>query len=165
MSRSAIATCCAELARKNWKISFVESASAGRLSYEFSLDANSGKVLLGGSVCYDARLKQDLLGIPKALIEKYTAESAEVTAAMAESFQRLSKADVFVGLTGLTSPGGSESAEKPVGTIFTHILMPGKSIADRTVFEGSPEIIVSKTVEHVAQLLIRHLSAKAEITN
>ena len=154
MSSKIIASCCEVLVGRSWKISFVESASAGRLSYEFSLDANSGKVLLGGLVSYDASMKEDLLNIPRTMLEQFTPESAEVTRAMAESFKKISNADVCVAITGLTTPGGSESAEKPVGTIFTHILLPDHAVADRTVFEGSHEKIVSQAVERIVGLII-----------
>lgn len=153
MSKSKIAECCLALSSHKWKISFAESASAGRLSYEFSLDANSGKVLLGGMVCYDACLKENLLGIPKSLVERYTPESSEVTKAMALSFKKISHSDVCVALTGLTSAGGSETPEKPVGTIFTCIAFLDDVHEDCIVFDGSPEEIVSKAVTRVAELL------------
>ncbi|MBD3582207.1 CinA family protein [Flavobacterium selenitireducens] len=165
MIKSKIAQCCLALSDLKWKISFAESASAGRLSYEFSLDANSGKVLLGGLVSYDASLKEELLRIPKSLVERYTPESAEVTKAMALSFRKISHADVCVALTGLTSPGGSETPEKPVGTIFTCIAFPNDILEDRVVFDGSPEEIASKAVDRVADLLLQVLLDKSEQSN
>lgn len=60
-------------------LAFAESATAGRAAAEFSLVKNAGKLLKGGLVCYDACLKEDILGVPSELIKKYTPESAEVT--------------------------------------------------------------------------------------
>ena len=102
------------LAEKELTIAFAESATAGRLSYEFSLTPDSGKILKGGLVCYDACIKEDVLDIPRELIEKFTPESAEVTKELARRLHKVvPSADVFIAVTGLTTPGGSETPEKP----------------------------------------------------
>ena len=40
MASEKVIACCEALIKKNWTISFVESASAGKLSYEFSTVIN-----------------------------------------------------------------------------------------------------------------------------
>lgn len=135
-------------------IAFAESATAGRLSAELSLIPDCGKVLKGGIVCYDACIKQDVLGVPESLIEKYTPESAEVTKEMALRLRKFIKADICVAVTGLTMPGGSEGPGKPVGTMFIHALIKEGSHAVREVFTGTPEEIVLQTADRVARLLI-----------
>src|SRR5947209_9751131 len=112
-------------------ISFAESATGGRLSAEFSLIPECGEVLKGGIVCYDACIKQDVLGVPQEIVERYTPESAEVTKELAERLGQFMKADIQVAVTGLTMPGGSETADKPVGTMFIHALVKGRHIAAR----------------------------------
>lgn len=47
------------------------------------------------------------------------------------------KPDIQVAVTGLTMPGGSETQEKPVGTMFIHALIKGKPVAVREVFKGT----------------------------
>lgn len=39
-------------------IAFAESATVGRLAAEFSLTENSGDILNGGLVCYDACIRK-----------------------------------------------------------------------------------------------------------
>lgn len=138
-------------------IAFAESATAGRLAAEFALAENSGKILIGGLVCYDARVKEDILGIPVSFIEKYTPESAEVTQKLAERMRKFMQADVHVAVTGLTTSGGSETPQKPVGTMFIHLIMKDKSVGVREVFDGTPEAIIMQTVDKVAELLIMHI--------
>lgn len=142
------------LADWGMKIAFAESATAGRLAAEFSLAPQSGAILEGGVVCYDAEVKQRLLGLDKAFIERYTPESAEVTEAIARGLQKHFSANILVGITGLTTPGGSESEDKPVGTIFIHAIINGRSVPLRQVFEGQPEEIVIKAIDRVAQLIV-----------
>jgi nicotinamide-nucleotide amidase len=157
MPSQIVLTCAEILMEKKLTIAFAESASAGRLSAEFSLVPECGNMLKGGLVCYDACIKQDVLGVPKEVIEKYTPESAEVTKELAERMQDFIKADIQVAVTGLTTPGGSETPEKPVGTMFIHAIISGKPFAVREVYTGGPEEIVLQTVERVAQLLIDEL--------
>lgn len=153
MPSETLMRCCHLLKKKQMTIAFAESATAGRLSAEFALIPDCGEILKGGIVCYDACIKQDILGVPAELVEKYTPESAEVTEEMAHRLQPFIKADIYVAITGLIMPGGSEKPGKPVGTMFIHALIGRKSIPVREVFKGSPEDIMLQTVDRVAQLL------------
>jgi len=158
MPSTRLIQCQQLLKKKGMSIAFAESATAGRISAEFALIPQSGDVLKGGIVCYDACIKQDVLGVPKELVEKYTPESAEVTQALAELLGNLMKADVRVAVTGLIMPGGSETDDKPVGTMFIHILIGSVAYPTREIFKGNPEQIVLQTVDRVADILIEQLS-------
>jgi nicotinamide-nucleotide amidase len=158
MPSKSIQQCSKILLDNRLTIAFAESATAGRLCAEFSLIPDCGKILKGGIVCYDACVKQDILGVPESLVEKYTPESAEVTAEMVRCLGNFISADIYVAITGLTMPGGSETKEKPVGTMFINMLISSNPIAAREVFKGSPEEIVLQTVDYVATLLINELN-------
>ncbi len=157
MPSQIVKKCVKELLDRNLKIAFAESATAGRLASEFALVKNSGTILLGGVVCYSESTKCHVLNIPQQFIEKYTAESAEVTRAMAENVTTLFKADVIVAITGLASPGGSETPDKPVGTMFIHVLMHEGYIAHRELFTGEPEEIILKTINKTSELIVEKL--------
>lgn len=146
------------LASKNWRIAFAESATAGLLCSAFSHVSKSGKVLIGGINCYDASIcKEGLLNVRHDLIEKFTPESAEVTRAIAEASVPFFNADVAFAVTGLLTPGGSETEEKPVGTMFFHLVTPEKSVGFREAFAGGSDEILAKTVETAAGILVRNL--------
>ena len=158
-----IILCSKHIADKNLKIAFAESASAGWMASEFALTPYSGDILLGGIVCYDASVKEDLFEIPKKVITKYTPESAEVTKLLAEGLSKFFKCDIAVAITGLTAPGGSETPEKPVGTIFIHIVMPGgKYCAHREVFKGDTKEIIGQAIDCTVRLL-NELTEKYEV--
>jgi len=158
MNESDLQVCGTLLKDQKLTIAFAESATAGRVTAEFSLLDDAGSFLKGGFACYDVCLKEDALNVPKALIERYTPESAEVTAAIAIGLSKLIAADIHIGITGLTAPGGSETASKPVGTMFIHAIRFGNYFfSDRVVFTGPAKEIVSKTVYHTAKLLIHHM--------
>lgn len=133
-------------------IAFAESATAGRLCAEFSLVSNAGKFLKGGLVCYDAGLKQNILQVPEELIKECTPESPEVTRAITEGLRYLIRADIHVGVTGLPDSGGSETPEKPVGTMFAYATYKGQQLFSvRMIFSGTPREIIEQTLQWVAK--------------
>jgi len=154
MASDIVMKCSKAIASKGWNIAFAESATAGRLSAEFSMTSHSGEILRGGIVCYDVFVKEQILNVPHAAIEKYTPESAEVTEILAQQTSKIFNSKITVAITGLTSPGGSETEEKPVGTIFFYIITPTEKIHHREVFQGTPEEVVLKTVDKTAKLII-----------
>ncbi|MCF2446686.1 nicotinamide-nucleotide amidohydrolase family protein [Dyadobacter sp. CY345] len=160
MPSQLIIDCCKLLKEKGLTIAFAESVTAGRLAAEFSLAEDSGSVLKGGLVCYDAEVKEDVLGITAEYIEEFTPESAEVTKELAVRLKKLIRSDIQVAVTGLTTSGGSESSRKPVGTIFLHLIIKDNSIAVREVFDGTPEEIVLMTVDLAAKTIINELNKK-----
>lgn len=151
--------CSRLIADRKWSIAFAESATAGSLSFAFSQTEYSGDILKGGLVCYNACIKEDILGITPELIEQYTPESPEVTREMAVRLKNLMKTEITVAITGLTTPGGSEQPGKPVGTMLYCILLQDTLIERKKIFTGSPVEIINLTLEQIAKTLIRALES------
>lgn len=161
MSHIKIEECSELLANKKLKIAFIESATAGAVAAAFALTPYSGDVLVGGLICYDLEVKTSVLKISKELVEKYSAESQEITKQMAVKGKKLfKKADVIIAVTGLTKPGGSESIDKPVGTVFINFILPSEQFGIKKVFDGSADEIVTNTTYFVADFLIAQLNIK-----
>lgn len=99
------------LIENKFSIAFAESATAGRASAEFSMVCDAGKFLKGRMVCYDAELKCSVLHVPHDLLEKYTPESMEVTAAIAQGLAGLIPADIHIGLPGYRVQGEAKRQE------------------------------------------------------
>jgi nicotinamide-nucleotide amidase len=155
---SKIEKCSKLLADLGMTIAFAESATAGWLCSEFALTEASGQVLQGGITCYNADLKVSILKVPQELIDEFTPESMEVTREMAYRLPALIPADIHVAVTGLTTPGGSETPEKPVGTMFVFALIREKPASFRKVFTGSCEEIIHQTIAATAELLTAELN-------
>lgn len=146
------------LIEKKLSLAFAESATAGALCARFSLMDDAGDFLKGGIACYDACLKQSLLNVDESLLKKYTPESMEVTKAITFGLAGLIPANIHIGVTGLTCPGGSETAEKPVGTMFIYAIFNEEHIfSERMNFSGTREEIVSGTIGRCAALLENYL--------
>lgn len=148
--------CCAELQSKNLKIAFIESASSGHLTAQFSIYKDRGaNILLGGLVSYDPSIKVKILHIDPLLIEKYSAESIEVTTAMAVQGKVLfEQADLIIGCTGLLKHGGSESIAKPVGTFFICIYAFNQKYHFQYLINGSAESKLQQLTEFVAKEIL-----------
>lgn len=157
MAENKIAICSKMMAERSLTIAFAESATAGWLCSEFALTDESGKVLKGGITSYDADLKVSLLKVPQDMIDKFTPESMEVTREMAYRLPALMPSDIQVAVTGLTTPGWSETPEKPVGTMFVFVIMKGEHFSLRKVFQDSCEDIIHETIGATAEMLIEAL--------
>jgi nicotinamide-nucleotide amidase len=149
--------CCDLMEQQQLKIAFIESASSGYLSSQFSIYKNSGaEILLGGLVSYDPSIKIDILNIDAELIEKYTAESAEVTEAMAIQGKKLFiHADFVVACTGLLKPGGSATENKPEGTFFISILYLNEIHNFHYFIQGTPLGKLTLLTQYVAEEIIK----------
>jgi nicotinamide-nucleotide amidase len=160
MPSRQVEDCCNFLMEKELSIAFAESATVGQFSAEFGLTDVAGKILKGGIVCYDASVKEQLLDVDGKLLEAYTPESAEVTKAAAHGLRKLLPADIHIAITGLTCPGGSESPDKPVGTMFIHCISDIVEFADRTVFTGNKAEIILQCIDRTCDLLVQKLEAE-----
>ena len=72
---------------------------------------------------YTDQQKHKILGVPQELLDKYSAVSKPVAAAMAEGARASSGATFGLSTTGYAGPtGGTE--EDPVGTVYLGIAGP-----------------------------------------
>ena len=151
--------CCNLLEQKKLTIAFIESASSGYLSSQFSIYKHSGAdILLGGLVSYDPSIKYEILKIDPALIQQYTAESIEVTEAMALHGHRLFRhADIIVSCTGLLKPGGSATPEKPEGTFYITIHYQNSLSTYHYLLLGSALERLDQLTKNVAQMVIERI--------
>lgn len=164
MNRNLINEAGMMLQKQNLTVAFAESATAGRICAEFSMVENAGKFLKGAVACYDAEIKETLLGVKQVLVEKYTPESMEVTRAITVGLAKVIPADLHIGVTGLSCPGGSETSNKPVGTVFVFALYLGlPAFAHKLIFDGDQYAITTSAVEACAMLIkafLENISAK-----
>src|SRR5262249_46264115 len=81
-----------------------------------------------GFVTYSNQAKEDLLGVPHAVLEAQGAVSAETARAMVAGALKHSRADLAVAVTGVAGPGCG-SADRPVGLVHIAAARGEKIIA------------------------------------
>ena len=86
-----IKTCCGLLEQRNIKIAFIESASSGYLTSQFSICKNEGAGnLVGRSGMLRSVREDQCFGNSPNLISTHSAESMPVTVALAEAGKNVS---------------------------------------------------------------------------
>jgi nicotinamide-nucleotide amidase len=126
-----------ELARtRGLTMATAESCTGGMVAAELTAIAGSSEVFAGAVVAYSNRLKQELLDVDGALLERHGAVSPEAARAMAEGACRRLNVDLAVAVTGVAGPGGG-TAEKPVGLVHLHVSSPWGEAARTTQWPGS----------------------------
>ncbi len=126
------------LKENNLTIAFAESMSCGLITHQLNTVKGTSEVLQGSVICYSEDVKIDLLKVPKSLIKEYSAESQQVTDALAKNLKKVIPADIHAAVTGLATEGGSESKSKPVGTVFFSVIYKNKKYQLRKLFRGTP---------------------------
>ena len=81
---------------------------------------------LGSVVSYAVSVKENVLGVPAEIVERYGVVSSQCVAAMAEGVRRLTGSDFSVATSGVAGPGGGTD-DTPVGLVWV-----GLSSAKRT---------------------------------
>lgn len=105
------------LRTKNRKLATAESCTGGLLAGAITAVPGSSDVFFGGYVTYSNDAKEQMIGVPRDLIERHGAVSEAVAHAMAEGAIRTTGADLAVSVTGIAGPGGG-SPHKPVGLVY-----------------------------------------------
>jgi len=98
------------------KTATAESCTGGLVSALLTEIAGSSAVVERGFVVYSNQAKQELLGVPAAILAAHGAVSEETARAMAEGAIARSRADIAVSITGVAGPGGGGPG-KPVGLV------------------------------------------------
>jgi PncC family amidohydrolase len=137
------------LQETNQTMAFAESITCGLASHQLNTIKGTSKVFRGAVICYHESVKTSLLGVSPSLIRKYTAESQQVTDALARGILNLIDADIYAAVTGLASPDGSESAEKPTGSVFFTVRYKNKVYRRDLVFRGEPLQIRKKACDEL----------------
>ena len=117
-----------------------ESCTGGMVAQRLTSVPGSSEVFAGAVVAYADEVKARELGVPREILERHGAVSAETAAAMAAGARERLGADLAVAITGIAGPGGG-SDEKPVGLVFLHAEGPDGSRSADFVFPGDRDSI------------------------
>jgi nicotinamide-nucleotide amidase len=102
-----MATLCA----RELKLATAESCTGGLLASLFTDIDGCSHAFERGIVAYTEEAKEELLGVPAALLEEHGAVSKPVALAMVESLLKRSNADITVSTTGFAGAAGPGNEE------------------------------------------------------
>ena len=138
-----------------------ESLTGGGIGSALTAIPGSSAVYKGGVICYTNWVKENILGVPGDVLERFGAVSEPVAKAMAAGARRLLQADVAVSVTGLAGPGG-DAYGNPVGTVCIGYADGTFSFAKTFHFEGGRDAVRKQTIEEALETVINQLEQLQE---
>ena len=154
LARRLLAACEA----KGLRLATAESCTGGLIIGCLTEIPGSSAVVERGYVTYDNRAKQEVLGVPAALLEQVGAVSEEVARAMAEGALERARVDLAIAVTGIAGPGGATPA-KPVGLVHLAVARRDQpTVVARDVFPGDRTTVRRATVDAALELALTSLS-------
>ena len=142
----------AGFAERGLTVATAESCTGGLLAGRLTERAGSSAWVLGGVVAYANSAKEQLLGVPRAMLDEHGAVSPEVAVALADGARARFGADVGVGITGVAGPGGG-TPEKPVGTVHLCVAGPDGHELRALRLPGSRAAVRERSVTRAMHLL------------
>ena len=136
-----------------------ESCTGGLVAARLTSVPGSSDVFRGSVVAYANDVKEETLGVPADILERFGAVSAESAEAMAGGVRDRLGVDVAVAVTGVAGPGGG-TEEKPVGLVFAHVVGPDGDRAVRTELPGDREMIRGRATAASLHLVRRLLESR-----
>lgn len=97
-------------------VATAESCTGGWVAKVLTDIPGSSSWFERGFITYTNQAKQDMLGVPAAVLEKYGAVSEPTVQAMARGGLQRSQAHFSLAISGIAGPGGA-TADKPVGLV------------------------------------------------
>ena len=143
------------LKKKKLKISIAESCTGGLLSTSITSISGSSKIFSMGLVTYSNQSKINILKIPKNIIQKYGAVSAQCCLSMVNNLSKISKSNLCISITGIAGPKGG-SRKKQVGLVYIGIKIGKKIVVNKCNFKNKGRIFIQKqTVKNSLDLLLK----------
>jgi nicotinamide-nucleotide amidase len=118
------------LKANNLTLATAESCTGGTIASMITSVPGSSSYYMGSVVSYDNRIKNEVLGVSQALLDKHGAVSEEVVSAMAEGVRKKLGVSIGIATSGIAGPDGG-TPEKPVGTVWIAFANGDQTIAKK----------------------------------
>lgn len=136
-----------------------ESLTGGKIASTIVSVSGASAYYSGSFITYTSKLKQELLGIPKEIIEKYTVVSEEVVKQMAQSAKNKLKTDYAIAVTGNAGPT-TDDTDKSVGVVYIAIANNEGVEVQEFNFGQPREKVINRTVTKALELLQKNIMKK-----
>jgi PncC family amidohydrolase len=144
------------LVERSLTVSVAESCTGGLLGHRLTNVSGSSRYFERGVIVYSNRAKEELLGVPEALLRAHGAVSAEVADAMVTGICGLSQSRCGLAVTGIAGPDGG-TPTKPVGTVYIAVASPAGRSVRHFRFAGGRDAIKWRSAQSALDMLRRQL--------
>ncbi len=146
------------LAGQAAQLAVAESCTGGLITHRLTNIAGSSRYIERSFVVYSNTAKQELLGVPEAVLAEHGAVSEPVARLMAQGARRAAGATYGLAVTGIAGPDGG-TPEKPVGTVFIAVATPQETMAKKIFFPGDREKVKVMTsqmaLDYLRSILVK----------
>jgi nicotinamide-nucleotide amidase len=144
------------LLANNLTLSTAESCTGGAISKQIVRVAGSSAYFKGSVVAYSYEAKEQMLGVPMALINKHGAVSEQCVVAMAQGARQCFQSDYAIATSGIAGPSGG-TQQKPVGTVWMALAGPKGVVSKCFVFGKNREQNIERSVSAALHLLLSNM--------
>jgi len=138
------------LVARGLTVGVAESLTGGLVGARLAETEGASQWFRGSIVCYDSKVKFDLLDVPEGPVV-----SAEAAEAMATGACRRLEADAGLSVTGVAGPATQD--DQPVGTVFMAVALDGEVSSREVHFPGDRLHIRQFSTISVLDMLRRRL--------
>lgn len=131
------------LRERSATVATAESLTGGRLAAALTAVPGASATFVGGVVAYATSVKQDVLGVPPALVATHGVISSECALAMARGAIVLTGATYAVSTTGVAGPDPQDG--HPPGSVHVGLVGPDVATALALELVGSRAAICERT--------------------
>ncbi len=144
------------LQAKKETLGVAESLTGGKLGATLVSNAGASSYFKGGFIVYSSELKQELLDVPKSIIEKHSVVSEEVARIMALNTREKLKTDYAIAVTGNAGPT-TDDTEKNVGVVYIGIASKENVEVHEFNFGSPREKVMNRTINKALELLLKKI--------
>ena len=137
-------------------LAVAESCTGGLIASRITDIAGSSDYFERGVVSYSIPAKEQILGVPEAILRGFGPVSLPVAQAMADGVRRLSGTTFGLASTGIAGPTGG-TPDRPVGFVCIALSWDGGDVAREYRLHGGRELIKYRTAQMALEMLRRHL--------
>ena len=123
------------LRRTGRTLAVAESCTGGLIAHRLTSIPGSSDVLDRGFVTYSPAAKEEILGVPKEILEREGPVSPATVEAMARGARERARTSLGLAVTGVAGPAGG-TEETPVGTVYLGLADTTRSWSQRFLFRG-----------------------------
>ncbi len=147
------------LLERRLTLAVAESCTGGLLGHRLTNVAGSSAYFERGVLAYSNRAKEELLGVPEAVLRAHGAVSAPCAEAMARGVATRAGTSCALAITGIAGPDGG-TPTKPVGTVYIGLAVEGRVSARHFRFAGDRASIKWQSTQAAFDMLRRALKAR-----
>lgn len=142
-------------------IGTAESITAGAVAARLAKPAGASAYLQGGIVSYAYEVKENILKVPRAVLDNPGAVSDECARRMAMGANNALGSTIAVSTTGIAGPAGGTQRKK-VGLVYIAIAGPGGTLCEEHVFPGDRDEITRASTDRAVEMLAGYVQKLIE---